>query len=189
MKKRWIVIGIIILIFLFIGLFCYSRDNIRFKISYEYINNIELTNGKKIKVSIPLDNRVKYLNASELIDLLENGTGILYFGYNTCPWCRNSVPVLIDTAIENDIDNIYYVDVHSVKLDNKVYKLLDNYLSEDDEGNKRLAVPNVFAVKKGKIISNHVGTVDSYHNPYKGMNDTQKKELKDIYNKMMKEIK
>ena len=192
MKKKFIIIGIIVLVIALIFVYGYSKDNIRFKMSYEFNNNTEYKNGKKIKVNIPLNNNVKYINAKKLMKILKEGTGIIYLGYSTCPWCRNAVPILIDSIKENNVDKLYYVDTHEVNLDNvndELYKILDQYLDTDDDGNKRLGVPAVCVVKNGKIKGYHTGTVKSYKNPYLGMNDEQKKELKEIYNNLIKEIK
>ena len=192
MKKKVIIIGGIILFFVLIGLYCYSKDNMRFKFSYELVNRLELSNGKKIKVKIPLDNRVKYIKEDKLIELLENGTGIVYMGYDTCPWCRNAVPILIDSVRDNDVKKLYYVDIHGVKLSkvrNKLVEEAGEYLREDDEGNKVISVPAVFVVKKGEILAYHIGTVEGYKNPYKSMTSKQKKQLKKIYDDMIKELK
>ena len=48
MKKKIIIVTILITLLLIIGLVAYSNDAIRFKISYEYINTVEYSNGKKI---------------------------------------------------------------------------------------------------------------------------------------------
>lgn len=192
MKKKLIIIGTILLCLVVIGIFLYSQDNIRFKISYEYVNLSEYSNGKKIKVKIPINNKVKYVGKNEVLELLKSGTGVIYFGYNTCPWCRNAVPILVDSVRENKIDTLYYVDIHSVDISsikNELYEILDPYLREDDEGNKRLSVPDVYVVKDGEIMGHHIGTVESYKNPYNGMSDEQKEELKEIYNDLIKEIK
>lgn len=188
MKKSLIIVGIIILFLVIIGFYCYSRDNIRFKLSYELVNKMELTNGKKIKVSIPINNRVKYLREAELIDFFKNGTGIIYMGYSTCPWCRNAIPVLIDTVLENDVDTLYYIDSHSIsskKVIKELYAILDEYLKVIDDGTKVLSVPDVYTVKNGTIVGHHRGCVEDYNNPYKGMNDKQIKELKAIYKEMI----
>lgn len=187
-----IIVGLILVFIFGIGFYCYQNENIRFKLSYEYINYMEYSNGKKIKVSIPLDNRIKYISEEELIDLLENGTGILYLGYNTCPWCRNSVPILIDTVRKNKINTIYYVDIHKLDIGSireELFQILDSYLEENDEGKKVLAVPDVYFLKDGNIIGEHRGTVDSYHNPYQGMTEKQKKELTNIYQNFIEEMK
>jgi predicted bacteriocin transport accessory protein len=191
-KKIIIALTIFFILALITGIifYCYQNDNIRFKLSYEYVNYIEYTNGKKIKVSIPVDNKIKYLTEDEIIDFLENGTGILYFGYNTCPWCRNSVPILIDTVRKNNIDTIYYADVHKLNLSSieKLYEILDSYLEENSEGKKVIAVPDVYFIKEGTIIGHHLGTVDSFHNPYNGMSDSEKQELESIYQELIEEM-
>ena len=193
MKKRWIIVGSIILVFLLLGLYFNSKDNFRFKFEYEMINRVELSNGKKIKVSIPLENRVKYIKKyDDLIAFFKEKTGVLYFGYSTCPWCRNAIPVLIDSVIENDITTLYYVDIKAFdfsKIKDELYVILDEYLKVNNNGEKVLAVPDVYVVKDGKIVAHHRGCVESYKNPYKGMNEDEIDELKNIYNDMLKEIK
>lgn len=193
MKKKILISLVIVFIILILGgIFLNFNDSFRFKLSYEYINFLEYNNGKKIKVNIPTDNKIKYVSEDEVIDLLENGTGILYFGYNTCPWCRNIVSPLIDAAKNNDIDIIYYADLHKLNISlirGKLYKILDSYLRDDDEGKKVLAVPDVYFIRNGKIVGHHLGTVDSYRNPYDGMSKKQKKELLEIYYDLIKEMK
>lgn len=191
MKKK-IIITSIILIIVTITCFClYQVDSIRFKFSYEYINLLEYNNGKKIKVNIPWNNQIKYLKENEVIDFLNSETGIIYFGYNDCPWCRNIVEPLLEIAEEENIDTVYYVDTHSIKsITDDLYKVLNDYLKTDPETNKkRLAVPDVYFIKEGKIMTHHIGTVDSYNNSYLGMNKTQIEELKDIYRKGIEMIK
>ncbi len=194
MKKKVIIIILIVIILLLslIGMrIIFSKDSFRFKWSYEYVNYMEYSNGKRIQVSIPLQNRVKYLSNAELLEFLENGTGILYFGYNTCPWCRNIVPILIDTILKNQIDTLYYVDVHEDLSDiqDELYEYLDSYLSTNEEGEKGLAVPDVYFIQKGKVVGHHLGTVDSYRDPYLGMTEEQKQELSNIYQNLYEEMK
>ena len=187
MKKKLIIISLILVFIIGIGYYLYSRDNIRFKFSYEILNS---SNEKEVNVNIPFDNRIKYLSNKELDKFLESGTGLIYFGYSSCPWCRNIVPVLIDVVKENDIDTINYVDIHKVDIKkSSVYKKLSNYFREDDDGNKVLAVPDVYVIKDGKVLDHHLGTVEGYRNPYKGMSDEEINELKDIYTNMIKEMK
>ena len=192
MKKKIIIISVILVLLGIISFCLYQNDSIRFKISYEYINMVEYNNGKKIKISIPYDNRIKYLNEDNIMKYLKEETGIFYFGYNTCPWCRNAIPVLIDTVKENNIKTIYYIDIHKINISNikkELFEYLGDNLREDEEGNKGLAVPDVYFIKEGKIIGNHIGTVDSYYNTYKEMTNAQKEELSNIYESFIKEMK
>ena len=188
MKKKVITILIIAAILVGIGCHLYGKDNIRFKYSYEIINNEVLGNNKKIKVKIPFDNKIKYMNNEELEEFLENGTGLVYFGYSTCPWCRNAVPVLIESARNNDI-TINYIDIKSVKLSDTVYEILNDYLREDENGNKVLAVPDVYVLEEGEILDHHLGCIDGYTNPYVEMTESEKIQLQEIYDEMIKELK
>ena len=49
----------------------------------------------------------------EIFDILD-GTGIIYFGFPECPWCRNAVPVLLDAAEEVGIEKIYYIYIDNL---------------------------------------------------------------------------
>lgn len=192
MKKKILIITVIIVIISIVAIITYTDDELHFKISYEYINYIEYDNGKKIKVSIPANNKIKYVSNTELLDILNKQTGIVYFGYNTCPWCRNAVPILIDAVKKNNIETIYYADIHKLKLSSikeELYSKLSQYLHEDNEGEKVLAVPGVYFLVDGEIVCNHTGTVESYHNPYNKMTKKQQEELLDIYDKCIKEMK
>lgn len=192
LKKTCIVTGVICLFILVAALIIMSQDNLRFKLDYESLNHIPYENGKKISVKIPLDNKVKYIRGKEVLEVLKTKTGIIYFGYNSCPWCRNIVEPLIEIAKENKIEPIYYVDVHreidGIELELK--EILDPYLREDEETKQKvLAFPDVYFIKDGKIIGHHISTVKSYKNPYKGMTQEQENELKEIYQALAKEMK
>lgn len=194
MKKKIIlitVLSLVVIILSIIAIIISTNDELKFKWSYESINFYEYNNGKSIKVSIPLENNVIYLNEKETINFLKNKTGILYFGYNTCPWCRNVAPILIETALENN-EKVYYVDSKKLdlkKIQKELFSILDEYLMSDENGNKGLSLPDVYFIKDGKIIGHHLGTVEGYNNPYNKMTNKQKKELKDIYQGLLEEMK
>lgn len=190
-KKILIIIAVILLTVMTLFLLVLKLDNLKFKLSYEYINYIEYSNGKKIKVNIPLNNNIKYLNEEELLNILKSGTGIVYFGYNSCPWCRNAIPILIEAVNNHNIDTIYYADIHKLnisKIRTELYSLIDDYLEVDNDDKKVLAVPDVYFLKNGKIIGEHRGTVEGYNNPYNGMNNSQKEELRTIYENFIEEM-
>lgn len=181
MKKKFFLSFIIIVLFLLFGfIYIYSKDNLKFKFEYELYNNISYDNGKKIKAKIPFDNNVTYVKEKDLESVLTSGNRVIYFGYTTCPWCRNIVSPLVEVINDNNLDKLYYVDVHSVNA-KSVYNILDEYLEFDNDGNKRLYVPDVYFIKDGEIVYHHLGSVDSYKDAFKGMNNKQLKELKSIY--------
>ncbi len=195
MNKRKIIIGIIILILILIILgiaYIYKNyDGIKFKREYELLNNtIREDDGEKYNaVSINLNNPMKYISAKEAIKVINNENAIIYFGANWCPWCRNAVEVLIESAEKYNVDTIYYVDMDKLRniwevkngkllkvqnegdgyydllksldevLDNDTYKINDND-KEYDTKEKRIYMPFVIEVKNGNIVDFHTGTVD-----------------------------
>lgn len=209
-KKNLAIIGALLIFIL--GIIIYTsmspKEN-KFKKEYESLNGEKTDKGKKYKsINIPSDNPIVYSNYDEIFKILD-GTGIIYFGFPQCPWCRNAVPVLLEAAEEVGIDKIYYLnnledrDILSLKGGNVITekegtknykKLLEKlgssasvYEGLEDESIKRLYFPTVIAVKNGKIIDTIVGTVDSQEDPYISLTKEQKKELKDKYIKLINE--
>lgn len=91
-----------------------TKDSIKFKDEYEAINNTKNASGKTYKkLDIDKSNPIKYSNYDELLDIIENKTGIIYLGFPDCPWCRTAIPVLFETAKDNKIDTIYYLNIKS----------------------------------------------------------------------------
>lgn len=123
-------------------------------------------------------------------------TGILYFGFPKCPWCEEAVPIMNEIAKEKNLD-IYYVNKRSEdslahpELETKIIKILDEAygLDKDKEGNLRLYVPEVVTVRKGKILSHHLGTVDGHDAKERKMSDDEISLLTSIYQKMFDKIK
>lgn len=181
-----------------------TKDEEKFKKEYESFNGKkrEGKDYKNMDVVIPSDNHVLYASEKQILDILENGTGIIYFGFPDCPWCRNLVPVLIDTAKEEGIDTIYY---YNAKEDRDEKKLVDGKIEEtkkgssfyvnlmeklgdkaskydglDDENIKRLYFPTVLFVKEGEIVLLHEGTIPSQLDPLVKLNQEQETELREI---------
>ena len=182
-----------------------TKDEKSFKKEYERYNGYTNPGSDKkyFDVNIEEQNGIKYLDDDEVIDMLENKTGIIYFGFPTCPWCRSMIEVLLDAKDSTNQKNIYYynaLDIRDEKVleDGKVkttkkgkknyYKILDIlgdkasvYEGLEDDSIKRLYFPTVVFVRNGKIVDIHISTVDSQEDPYKKLNKKQKAELKKIY--------
>ncbi len=106
---------------------------------------------------VSINNVFVYRNIDEIINILNNGTGIIYLGFPDCKWCQAYVPMLNQVAIENNLSKIYYFNIYEDRKNNSIkYKeivdLLQDYLQYDDEGNKRIYVPAIIAVKNGEIV-------------------------------------
>lgn len=224
MKKK-IIIAVVIIALIAVAILCNIdfkkdedkkgskiTDNIKFKTEYEKLNGeINEHNQKKYpEVDVPKDNVIKYLNVDEVLDILDSKTGVIYFGYPECPWCRNAIPVLLNAATATGLAQVYYYNANQIKNIKEVddggnivetqkekegYRellaaldsILDEYMLTDkdgkevDAGEKRIYVPLVVFVKDGKIIAHHDGTVDSQEDPYILLDDKQTEELYNAY--------
>ena len=67
-----------------------KNDTQAFKTEYESLN------AEKMPITVPEDLNISVLDFSGTKAFLEKGTGILFFGFPTCPWCRNLLPNLFD---------------------------------------------------------------------------------------------
>lgn len=217
-RNKLILIVVIILTLIFISIGVYSihnKKNInnsdanKFRTEYMELNDkINETNGEAYPiVTISENNTIKYITPKEAVKMLKEGSGIIYFGYKTCPWCRSLVSTLTDVA-SNKKENIYYVDIADIRssftLDDgklsknkngtkdyyNILKELDDYLEEyfleDESGNKydteekRLYAPTLVAVSRGNIIDVHIGTIPSQQNGYDKLTEDEIKELENI---------
>lgn len=89
-----------------------TTDALKFKEEYELLNGQVNSNGKEYSnLSINEDNPIKYSDYDEIIEVINNGTGIIYLGYPECPWCRSALPVLLEAASDYNIDTIYYLNM------------------------------------------------------------------------------
>jgi len=143
--------------------------------------------------SVPIENVFKYVTASEAIELLSSEQAIILFGFKECKWCQSYAPILNDYAKENNIDTIYYVDIKEDRANNteeykQLISILGKYLSADDDGNKRIFVPDVYFVQDGKIIGHNNDTsteegadVEGY---YEEKGEALKKKIDTLFNKL-----
>ena len=227
MKKRFII-GVCIALALALGVSSYlffnsiskridaTTDEIRFKTDWETLNGKKNSDGRDYPILLIKDlSGVKYLTEEETINLIEGGTGIIYFGFPSCIWCRNSIPVFLNALDNNDIENFYYLDVENIRNikelddDNKVIttkegssgyrrllELLDEYLDDynliDEKGNivktgtKRLFVPTVIFIKDGKVVGIHQNNMENNENRYATLTLKEREELNKIYNSLLK---
>lgn len=213
--KTKIELGILLLIFLLSSYLIYTfvdsetenivtNEEIRFKEEYEKLNGKYNNYIKKNyqEIEVIENSNVEYKDANEIIDILKNGTGIIYFGFPECPWCRNLIPVLVNKLSEYNTPFYYYnalnirdtkhldennniiVDKEGTKEYYEIVSLLSDFLGDyeglNDNTIKRLYFPTVVFVKNGKIIDVHIGTVDSQTDPYKSLTEEQVQELSSI---------
>ena len=131
--------------------------------------------------TVAKNNNYKYAVYENVIDLLKNGTGIIFFSYPDCKVCEEVAPILNESATLKEVKEINYYNIKDIKSNNtKEYKellqLLDNNLKEEN-GVKDLSVPSVIFVKDGNI---------KYLYEYD--KTTSNDDIDDIFNKYIDEI-
>lgn len=187
-----------------------EKDALKFKEEYESLNGKSNNNRKYRKVTIDEDNPMRYKSASDIVKMIEDKKSfIVYFGFDSCPWCRSVVPTLLEVAKDLEVDTIYYVDVKEIrdvlklgekdevvtekKGDESYYKLLElldpvleKYTLTNEDGKeidteeKRIYAPNVVSVVDGKAVELETGISDEQTDGYMKLTEKMKK---DTYNK------
>lgn len=197
-----------------------NEDGLKFKEEYESLNGeVNKNNSKKyMELTIPRDNPIKYVEASDIVKLMEEeSTFVVYFGFKECPSCRSVVEPLMEAAKESEIDVIYYVDVKDIRdtfmLDpnnqlketkkgsEDYYKLLTyfndvlyNYSLYTKDGKevktemKRIYSPNIISVLDGVPTTLTIAEPKGYKDHYKEMTSKQYEECKNDILKVLEEV-
>lgn len=215
MKKLQKVFSLILIVILLSActdktLTAKQKEALKFKEEYESLNGKSNNNRKYRKVTISEDNPMRYKSATDIVKMIEDKkTFIVYFGFDSCPWCRSVIPTLLEVAKDLEIDTIYYVDVKEIrdilklgedgeiitekKGDESYYKLLElldpvleEYTLTDEDGKeidtkeKRIYAPSVVSVVDGKAVELETGISDDQTDGYMKLTEKMKK---DTYNK------
>lgn len=136
------------------------------------------------------NNKFVYSDIDEIIDILEDGTGIVYLGFPECKWCQQYVVYLNEIAKDRGISKIYYYNIREDREKNtkdyqKIVSLLKEYLEEDEDGNPRVYVPAVTFMSNGKILGFDDETAydtKGYDDPSEYWTDKTVENLKDRLN-------
>lgn len=187
-----------------------ESDAYKFKTEYTELNNQvnDANNKEYLEVTLSNNNPFVYASEDDIKSLFDGGTGVIYFGFPKCPWCRNLVPVLSEAATSLNYNKVYYYNILNIRssftydADNKLvktdgtefyYYLLDKldsnlteYVIKDknnkeyDTKEKRLYAPTIVFINHGVVEAIHESTVDSQTDPYVPLTSDQKEELTNI---------
>lgn len=145
------------------------------------------TSACEASESVDPDAEFEAMEFGQAIELFENqGDGLLYFGFPDCPWCQEVLPLLKQAADSQGV-TVHYIRTRD---DNKellyteeqktaITPYLAEYIKENKEGKPTLYVPLIVAVKDGKVVSGHQGTVDEHDAHERKMTDDEKKQVED----------
>lgn len=183
-KKNVLLVGVILLIVVIVAI-------VLLVLNREPKEKIETDAEKFSKEYTEVDknNVFVYRDTDQIINILEKGTGIVYLGFPECPWCQRYSKYLNEVALDLGVEKIYYYNIREDRSNNteeyqKIVAIIEDYLQYDEEGNKRIYVPSVIALKKGEIV----GFDDETAWDTKGFDDPQEywteDEVKDLKDKI-----
>ena len=117
-------------------------DAARFKAAYPRVAN---------------DNRFVFASVSEVLEKFESGSGLIFLGFQQCPWCQQLAPLVDDAAKAEGLDKIYYLDIRHARETNddtykKLVEKLKPHLRTDQNGQPRVYVPDVTVLKDGHVV-------------------------------------
>ncbi len=103
------------------------------------------------------DNRFVFASAGEVLEKFESGSGLIFLGFQQCPWCQQLAPLVDEAAKAEGLDKIYYLDIRHARETNddtykKLVEKLKPHLRTDENGQPRVYVPDVTALKDGHIV-------------------------------------
>ncbi len=140
------------------------------------------------------NNVFEEITMQEAIDKFKNQeSGIIYFGFSTCPWCIEALPIMNEVAASMD-KKIYYVATRDSERNlnytdeekAEILKYIGEFEDADDDGNKQIYVPLVITFENGISKKANLGTVDDHDAHERKMTDEEKENLKEIYTELFK---
>lgn len=188
MKKKRIMILVSVIILFMIGVVSLV---LFLKKDKKAVSDMEKFSAEYHEVA--KNNVFVYRNIDEIINILEKGTGIVYLGFPECKWCQRYTKYLNEVAMDMGISKIYYYNIREDRKLNtenyhKIVSILENYLQNDEEGNKRIYVPSVIALKKGEIVGFDDETAwdtKGFETPDEYWNTDEVNDLKEKLEKMI----
>jgi rhodanese domain protein len=188
MKKKRIIILVSVIILFMIGVVSLV---LFLKKDKKTVSDMEKFSAEYHEVA--KNNVFVYRNIDEIINILEKGTGIVYLGFPECKWCQRYTKYLNEVAMDMGISKIYYYNIREDRKLNtenyhKIVSILENYLQNDEEGNKRIYVPSVIALKKGEIVGFDDETAwdtKGFETPDEYWNTDEVNDLKEKLEKMI----
>ena len=111
---------------------CANKDALKFKETYESLNGKKMYGKTTRTVKIPKENPIEITTIDEINKKVDNKeTFYVYFGFESCPWCRSVIEKMLEVAKKQNIKKIYYVDVRPGEDSNET-DIRDEYAKDED---------------------------------------------------------
>ena len=136
-----------------------------------------------------IQDMVPVLSLEEAVEYLDK-TCVLFFSFESCPWCYDALPVMLDEFKLHKAP-LYYVDLKKEERseDNPSYVKLLEKVKGEVEG--KVFVPFALFLNEGEIVGSHTGTTNDHvivDGNLPAISDKQKLELGEIYEKLFTKL-
>ncbi len=153
----------------------------------------DATKFKKEYTKVTAKNPFVYATANEIIQIIEKGTGVIFFGMSQDLWSQAVAPIIEEVAKENKITKVYYYNPREIQINNtaeyqKMVVLLKDYLKTDDKGKSIIKYPAVYVIDKGKVIGDHIIIHDGKAQVV-NLNEDEIAAIKKPYSNIMSKLK
>ena len=148
----------------------------------------EVTDAERFatEFSVSNNNPFKYTNISKVLDIFEDGTGIIFFADSDCEWCTSTAKIFTEALNYKNVSKAYYYNPKNIRDKNtksykKLVNILEEYLEKDDEDKPYMYLPDIYFVKNGKIIGHNNDTATMGGTVDEALTKKTRKELKNKY--------
>ena len=128
--------------------------------------------------AINKDHVFRYASISDIVDLFDSGTGVIFFGNSDQEESLNILKMFSSLIEKEEIGEVLYFNPVVIRDDKtndyaKLTKLLGDNLTITDDGDSYLEVPSVYFVKDGNIIG--------YNSDASKINEVEEDKLDEFY--------
>ena len=129
------------------------------------------------------EHNFRYLTMHEALELLEDESfsGVFYFGFPDCPWCKMAMPAIHEASQLFGIDVFYISRRHSIRgtegweeADIEMASRLNDQIEirwiyeYEEPVRPNIFVPHVIYIREGVVIDHHQGTFEGHYRDENG---------------------
>lgn len=158
---------------------------------------------------------INQANKDDVLAMLKNGTGVVFFSWIDCPWCHGYIDLVNQAGLDNGVNVLYYDIYDDRNANNEFYQEVTKLIADkvdafsyttnneekkayDANGKVRIYVPMTVMVIKGEVValdysssmeSNYEENFDKYWAEEIKAGYTKRDHLKEFFNEYFSKIK
>ena len=158
MKKKLFKSKLQMIIYIILSIICIGLFIIIGKMNFQDENDIEALKFSKIYNLVDDDNIYAFSNASDILNIINNKSGVILFGFPQNKYVNKYASILNKISKEYNIDKIYYYDFLKDREESNgtyqtIVKKLSVYVPLFDDGEQNITAPTIVIVKNGSVVA------------------------------------